>query len=296
MASASSVTSTPINSNSKRCLSNSSTPSPNSKVTQTSKKPKLPEDDSDQSCKQSSTSNVEMSYEDIVKSVVSEVTEQLKTTLSEHVNASVKSMAQSVADIISSSLNDRMSSVEVENKQLRDQVTQLTARVQELEQHKHSTAKNFDNAEQYSRRSCLRISGVAETPEESVDGIVLDIAHDCEVDLKLEDIDRSHRLPTRQAAAASNPKPADIIVKFVSYRSRAALLSCKSHLKNSVKYKGVYINEDLTRYRAGLLRSARLLVKSGKVQSAWSRDGRIFIKKNDGSRMVINSEDDMSNM
>ena len=44
---------------------------------------------------------------------------------------------------------------------------------------------------------------------------------------------------------------------------------CKSHLKEADDFKGVYINEDLTRHRADLLRSARQLVKI-KSLSAWS--------------------------
>lgn len=63
--------------------------------------------------------------------------------------------------------------------------------------------------------------------------------------------------------------------------------------KNRDDFKGVYINEDLTRVRASLLRSARLLVKGSKVARAWSRDGRIFIQDNTGSRVLINSEDDI---
>ena len=142
-----------------------------------------------------------------------------------------------------------------------------------------NTTKNLDKAEQYSRSSCLRISGVAATPEEVTDDIVISIASECGVDLSPKDIDRSHRLPTRQAATGSNPRPAVIIVKFLSYRSRTSVLSAKSRLKDNNTYKGVYINKDLTRYRAGLLRSARHLVKSAKATSAWSRDGRILIRK-----------------
>ena len=55
---------------------------------------------------------------------------------------------------------------ETDNRQLRDQIQQLSLRVTELEAQKMNTTKNLDKAEQCSRRSCLPISGVAETPEE----------------------------------------------------------------------------------------------------------------------------------
>ena len=53
---------------------------------------------------------------------------------------------------------------------------------------------------------------------------------------------------------------------------------CKSHLKEADNYKGVFINEALTCHRADLLRSARQLVKNKSLLSAWSFDGRIFVK------------------
>lgn len=284
------MASTPVNNSSKRVLSNSSTPSPSSTYAQVTKKAKMPETAS------SACSQPETTHESLVKSVMAEITDQLKTTISEHVNASVTAMAQSVADIISSTLNDRMTAIESENKRLNEQVRQLTDKINELENHKQMTSKSLDTAEQYSRRSCLRISGVAETPDESTDDIVLNIARACDVEMTLAEIDRSHRVPTRKPSAAGKSHPHDIIVKFVSYRSRAALYSGKSRLKNNDNFTRVYINEDLTRLRASLLRSARQLVKINKVTSAWSHDGRIFVKCIDGSRRLISSIDDINNL
>ena len=87
---------------------------------------------------------------------------------------------------------------ETDNRQLRDQIQQLSLRVTELEAQKMNTTKNLDKSEQYSRRSCLRISSVVKTPDEVTDDIVISIASECGVDLSPKDIDRSHRLPTRQ--------------------------------------------------------------------------------------------------
>ena len=113
------MTSTPVSNSTKQGLSNSSTPSPGSNVIQTAKKVKLPEfSTGSSSIIMSSASKVDSSYEDIVKAVLSEVTDQLKTTISENVKASVESMAQSVADIITTTLNDRITMIETDNRQL----------------------------------------------------------------------------------------------------------------------------------------------------------------------------------
>ena len=70
-------------------------------------------------------------------------------------------------------------------------------------------------------------------------------------------------------------------------------LKCKSHLKEADDFKGVYINEDLTRHRADLFRSARQLVKNKSLLSAWSFDGRIFVKLPDNTKRQIHSKEDL---
>ena len=84
-----------------------------------------------------------------------------------------------------------------ENKDLQKRVTKLESAV--------------DAAEQYSRRNCLRISGMKEGAFENIDTIVLDIAKAIGVDL---DVDRSHRLGRPGTVAEPRTKPRDIIVKF----------------------------------------------------------------------------------
>ena len=79
------------------------------------------------------------STKSIVHCVMAAKSEQLKTTIAEHVSISVKSMANSVADIITESLNDRMTALETENKTLKVQINKLTVKVQELETHKRQT-------------------------------------------------------------------------------------------------------------------------------------------------------------
>ena len=98
----------------------------------------------------------------------------------------------------------------VNNSSLLGENQQLRERVEILE-------RKVDQAEQYSRRNCLRISGVKEHPFESTDDIVLKMAADIESEVQLSDIDRSHRVGNPKTPRS---KPRDIIVKFATYRSR----------------------------------------------------------------------------
>lgn len=224
-----------------------------------------------------------------------EISEQLKATIADHVQVSVTAMANSVAEIITASFNDRISSLETENKSLREEVTSLSDKIRTLESDRVLVFSKLDEAEQYSRRSCLRISGFPESPDEVTDNIVIKVAQACGTKITLNDIDRSHRIRQRQPmnSPQRNQRPDDIIVKFVSYRSRSSFYWGKSKLKESTEFKGVFINEDLTSQRANLLRIARLSVKNKGLTGAWSSDGRIFVKQLDGTRRVIRSKDDI---
>lgn len=69
-----------------------------------------------------------------------------------------------------------------------------------------------DNAEQYSRRNCLHIIGIQETDNKVLDDIVINLARSIDVELSLQDIDRSHRLGRPESGGIGTRKPRDIIV------------------------------------------------------------------------------------
>ena len=116
------MASAPSTPSSKRELSSSSTPIPSSTSTQPVKKAKIPD-------KPSKLSSSDVNMQVVIKSV----TAALKDTISEQVTTRVEAMAQSVADIISSLLNDRMAAIEIENKYLREQIESLTKKLSDLE-------------------------------------------------------------------------------------------------------------------------------------------------------------------
>ena len=138
-----------------------------------------------------------------------------------------------------------------------------------------------NEAEQYSRRTCVRVYGIPENPGEDTDKLVLDLARE-KMDLNLEqhEIDRSHRVGAPAAAGAhsttgrSAAKPRPIIVKCTSYRTR------ERFLKNRRKLKGTHIGieEDLTvRNRTILYKAKEEVKKNDKIDAAWSTDGRIIL-------------------
>ena len=92
-------------------------------------------------------------------------------------------------------------------------------------------------------------------------------------------------------------KHKQIIVKFVTRNIRERVFRAKSDLKsvnqqNEDKPK-IYINEDLTQFRAGLAREARSYRASGLVSDTWTIYGKVMIKDNFGRVRIIKTYDDL---
>ena len=94
----------------------------------------------------------------------------------------------------------------------------------------------IDRQNQYSRRNCLRLSGVSETQGENTDTTVTKILSAIGANISIDEIDRSHRLgkprksPSSSQAQSRNPLPRDIIIKFTSYRARQKVYMLRSKL------------------------------------------------------------------
>ena len=189
-----------------------------------------------------------------------------------------------------------------------------------------------NEAEQYSRRNCVRLFGVHETKGENTDDVMIRVAKDkLGVELRVEDIDRSHRtgavgkengninsehgsqstsrVPTSTTTSSSTSqswssvvagsqntrtsRPRPIIIKFASYRARQSVLRARRRLKGS----GITLAEDLTKENYDILRKAR---SSPRATSAWSQDGRIFVAlpATNGKtvKKVIKSLDEATNL
>ena len=164
----------------------------------------------------------------------------------------------------------------------------------------------LNDQEQYSRRNCVRIFGVPEKERENTSKIVCEIANShLDVSLKMEDIDRSHRVgrrpePHAGPVSTSGQKPRAIIVKLTSYQHRLNLLKNRRKLKE--KKLGISIFEDLTNANRTLLWEAiqESNKPTSKIQSAWSMDGRIIVtvrtSNNRTMKRQIHSREDLFNI
>ena len=148
--------------------------------------------------------------------------------------------------------------------------------------------RDVDDGEQYCHLNRVRISGVGESGEEDTDRIIKNIARDLDADITLNDTVKSHRV-----GKSRNGRPPAIVVKFTSYRARHAFYSKRMDLRHLNAGRNVFINEDLTARRNKLLFNARKYVKSEQLKTAYSSDGRVYVKDNNDVRHFISDQGDL---
>ena len=82
--------------------------------------------------------------------------------------------------------------------------------------------------------------------------------------------------------------PKAIIVKFATYSARNNFYRKRAQLKGNKTFPRVFINEDLTSQRSKIFKAARKLVKDNAISSAWTYDGRVFVKDLNEVKSVVN--------
>ena len=109
------------------------------------------------------------------------------------------------------------------------------------------------------------------------------------VNIKSEDLDRSHRLGKYRLAGQANSRPRPIIVKFTRYNKRADIYSAKKKLKST----GISISESLTTKRYDLYKATQ---RNTAIKSTWTLDGRIICLLNNNKRIVVQTIKDLNNI
>lgn len=221
---------------------------------------------------------------------------QISEIAKDSFKSQISDLVTSIVSRVLEGLNKKLNTLEKQNDGLRKENEVLVKANDDLQKRVTKLESAVDAAEQYSRRNCLRISGYEERALENTDTIVFEIANAIGVDLDVRDVDRSHRLGKPGTAAEPQTKSRDIIVKFSTYRLRNKFYKARTLTKDK-GYKGVFVNEDLTRSRSKLLYEAPgRRVKSGQLKSAWSSDGTVLIKTNIDDEDVVSKVNSLSDL
>ena len=221
----------------------------------------------------------------IQQSDIQNIASLMKDSFAPQINQMIiDSFEQQVTNLVSSIVEGVLAGLKLQVASLEKENQDLKTRALKLEE-------AVDSAEQYSRRNCLRITGIQEIDSEVTDDIVISLARSIDVELSLQDIDRLHRLGRPEPGDINTRKPRDI-VKFAKYRLRTKFYKARV-LTKSRGHRGVFVNKHLTKSRGRLLYQARRRVKSQQLKSAWSSDGVILVKHFNDSVQRITIENDL---
>ena len=156
-----------------------------------------------------------------------------------------------------------------------------------------------DELQQYSRRDCLEISGIAKVPNENLSKVMTELGSIVDVEITEQDISTVHRLP-------DTAKVKDrMIVKFARRNKRDELYSSRRKLlgkaskdipslaKDSdvTRISRIFINESLTSYRKRLFSRINSFRRDHSYKFLWTRNGKIYLKQSEASRSFIFTTD-----
>lgn len=227
----------------------------------------------------------------------------------------IKRIADDVYNVIAAKLEEQVvekvyQAVSLDLKKYTDEVGTMKKKIAEIKKETKVLQDEKEDAEQYSRRNCLRIYGIPEGPEVKTDELVLHLFNTkLGLTVQPDAIDRSHRISPRPSYAAdegrepsTSPtyasttrrnKPRPIIVKFSRYNVRNDVYRARTRLKNADGPK-IWLKEDLTTKRASLFWE---LVNSKKSKSCWTQDGNIFaLSTRDSKKTRIRTTQDIENL
>ena len=170
-----------------------------------------------------------------------------------------------------------------ENKSL----NQLDEDYEEMEQRLSDLESKQDDIEQYTRKFNLEIHGFPENEDEDLADMadsVIKIGELAGVIVTRKNIDIAYRMKRK-----SRNLPRPIIVRFRSYGFKRKLYNARRNLRNidfsTVGVESIFINENLTSWRAELFKELRKKQKQRYPDGkAWSIDGKIFIKTNPSTK------------
>ena len=149
-----------------------------------------------------------------------------------------------------------------------------------LEDDNYRLSQEVDDLEQYTRRTNVRIYGVAEQPEENTGNLAVDFfKSELNVDVASNDISRSHRVGKKSGA-----KPRLIIVRLTKHNTKVAVMSRRRVLE---EHKRPFnLQEDLTINRREILKYLNKDIEEGIVSKVWTVDGVISFRPSGDSSVI----------
>ena len=197
-------------------------------------------------------------------------------------------------DVIEQALkakDDKIVELEAKVDAQQAKICDLEAKFRNLEtkidNHTIHSEKQYDELEQYGRRTSLRIDGINIAAHETTDSleqsVINKIRSDCSIDIQPHDINRLHRIGPKYTDRTSNQQGQQVIVKFRSFKVRQRVYQARPRRRpREQASRKIRIALDLTSRRYALLKKARAELEG--------RDSYVYADMN--CRMMLNRGDD----
>lgn len=210
--------------------------------------------------------------------------------VSRYLNAIIETKMVKAIQPFINIIRDLEATIEAKDEKIRELESQL-ARVSSSETtqptHEVNTGEytdllsRHDKLEQHSRNFNLRISGVKCEDKADPAVLVCEIGKSMGVDVTPADFRNCHFLGR---PSAENKR--SVIVAFHHYPTRTRFISARKQLKTKPQFKAVYVNEDLTAIRYGVLRKLLDYKSTKKIYNCWSNHGHLYYKMEENGKPV----------
>jgi regulator of replication initiation timing len=217
---------------------------------------------------------------------------------------SLKEQLSSVT-ITVESLTKSFDFLRLENDARKEEYTRLAEKNVSLENTVKTLKEEIADLQQRSRVNNLEIVGVPHTENENVYEILKKIAAIIKIEFNYNDISIAHRIPVRYKNQQQDGKlrHPTIIVQFVQRTVKGAWLQASKEnrrlltaaaIHSSFRSDPVFVSEHLAPLLKAALGRAKRLARERQLAYAWTRNGRVLIKRtHDGPAVRVWSPEDV---
>ena len=153
-----------------------------------------------------------------------------------------------------------------------EQIKSLTDKVKNQQEQMDRMENELEMLKQQTKKKTMVISGLEVKDDEDPEQIAMQLCKDkLKVNLHPVDIDSVSKVKTKTGNRT------DILLTVTTLRKKSDIMRAKKKLKGFEQQ--IYINESLTPKQGELFAESRKLTKNGSINSAWTRDGKIYIKE-----------------
>lgn len=185
-----------------------------------------------------------------------------------------------------SKLSADLKAANEENSNLKANLVSCESRIKHLEE-EHA------RQQQWTRLQNIELVGVPENSQENTADVVKQVMETIGVQVESGDIEFAHRVQPRRTTSAKRGRAIVVKLKHRAIKDKIIAASRKHRnvtardIGRGGENERMYINEHLTRENKALLASCKLKAKEFSYKYIWTKNCRIFVRKNDTSPPIL---------